>query len=327
MAEPGACRPAMELRALTPGPPGGGRLTHGRGAETALILVLVGVWGVCFVLIKAGLRQAPPIFFAALRAAVAAVPLVLVAGGLGRLRPPSGTWGGLALLGLTSTTVGLAGMYLSVGPAGAAIPSMLANTQALLVAPVAVALFGETLPMAKLGGLVVGFAGVALTATAPGAPLGTFEGSLLALLASAGLAGGSLVVKHIGLRLHFLTATAWQYVLGSLPLLVWALLTEEVGRTAWSATFVGALLFLGLAGSAGASLLWYLLLRRGELIRLSAYTLLTPVVGLLLALLLFREPLGPVAALGVGLTIAGVVAVEWVGRGRSIHDGHSEEGR
>ncbi len=278
--------------------------------RTALALGVVVVWGVCFVLIKVGLGDTPPVFAAALRALVAGGPLLLVAAALDRLRPGPGAWTWLVLLGLTNTTVGLAGMYLSVGQGGAAIPSVLANAQALLVVPAGFYLFGEPVTRSTVGGLLVGLVGVLLTTASGSGPLGSWAGSLLALGASAGLAAGSVIVKQIGGRVDFLTATTSQYVLGGVPLLAWALLKEDVRRTTWSPAFVTALLFLGLAGSAGTSLLWFRLVQEGELIRLSAYTLLTPVVGLILAVVLLGESLRPLEALGVGLTLAGVAWVE-----------------
>ena len=281
-----------------------------RRAPSVPALVVVLVWASCFVLIKGGLGDTPPIFAAALRALIAGLPLALVAAVLGRLRPPPGGWGWLLLLGLTNTTFGLAGMYLSVGRAGAAIPAVLANSQALLVAPFAPWLFGERVTPGTAAGLLMGLAGVSLTLAPQGAPVGTVDGGLLALLASAGIAGGSVIVKHIASRVDVLTATAWQYLLGSVPLLAWAVLGEDIRRATWTPSFLGSLLFLGLAGSAGASLLWYRLLQRGELLRVSAYTFLTPVFGLLLAILLFGESLTLAGTLGVALTIAGVAVVE-----------------
>ena len=52
---------------------------------------------------------------------------------------------------------------------------------------------------------------------------------------------------------------------------------------------VTGLLFLGLVGSAGASWLWYRLVREGELIPLTGLTLLTPAFALMLALLIIGE--------------------------------------
>jgi len=60
--------------------------------------------------------------------------------------------------------------------------------------------------------------------------------------------GACFVLIKVGLReappIFF---AALQYVLGSLPLLAWGLLTEEIGQTRWSAAFLGNVLFLGLA--------------------------------------------------------------------------------
>jgi uncharacterized membrane protein len=82
-----------------------------RWGDTVFALLVILVWAACFVLIKAGLREAPPVLSATLRALVAAVPLLLVATILGRLGAPRATWGWLVLLGLGNTTVGLAAMY------------------------------------------------------------------------------------------------------------------------------------------------------------------------------------------------------------------------
>jgi drug/metabolite transporter (DMT)-like permease len=279
--------------------------------QKILALVVVLVWGACFVVIKGTLEDAPPVFSAALRGLVAGLPLVMVSAIMGRLRVPADIWGWLILLGLGNVTLGLGAMYLSVGPAGAAIPSVLANTQALIVAPFAIIFFGESLTWRKLTALSLGFIGVILTVAPGSVSLGNLNGSLFALLASAGIASGTLVLKYIGDRVDFLAVTAWQYILGSLPLLLVALIAEDVGETIWTPPFISGLLFLGLVGSAGASLLWFFLVQKQELIKLTAFTFLTPVFGLLLAEIFFREPLSALNALGLLLTIAGVARLQW----------------
>lgn len=99
------------------------------------------VWSSCFVAIRGTDGAAPPLLYASLRAAIAAMVLLTVCASAGRLRPPAGSVGWLVALGLANTTVGLAGMFLSVELAGAALPAVLANSQALLVAPLAAWLF------------------------------------------------------------------------------------------------------------------------------------------------------------------------------------------
>ena len=136
----------------------------------------------------------------------------------------------------------------------------------------------------------------------------------MGLMAALGLAGGSLVIKHIGLRVDALTATAWQYVMGALPLLGLSLVSESAEAMIWTAKFAIGLLFLGLVGSAGASWLWFRLVSTGELIRLNTLTLLTPPLSVALAFAFYREPLSDSQVAGIALTLIGVAWAAWPSR-------------
>lgn len=237
--------------------------------------------------------------------------LLVLAARRGVAWPPSRTWRWVLLLAVTNTTIGLGGMFLSVGLAGAALPAVLANSQALLVAPFAALWFGERLTPGRLAGLVFGLVGVGFTLTAASGGPGTWDGAVIALVAAAGLAGANLVTKHIGSRVDALTATGWQYVLGGIPLLAWSFAVEDLGQVIWSWRFLAGLLFLGLIGSAGASWVWYRLVRDGELIPLNALTLLTPPFAFALAVGIYGEPMAPEALIGIGAVLVGVAWVAW----------------
>jgi len=76
------------------------------------MLWVTAVWGACFVAIELGLRDAPVLWFAALRAVMAGLALLVVAGA--QHRPaPSGVraWGLITVLGLVNVTVGFAAMF------------------------------------------------------------------------------------------------------------------------------------------------------------------------------------------------------------------------
>ncbi len=274
--------------------------------RTAVALLVIFIWSGCFVIIKTTYRDAPPLVYAAMRALLGGVPLLMVATASQKLLPPARTWGWIVALGAANTTLGLSGMFLSVGVAGAAIPAVLANSQALFVAPFATLLFGEALTRGRIAGLLVGTGGVLLIVLGSEARLGSMEGALLALVATGGLAVGNLIIKHIGKRVDALIATAWQYVLGGLLLLVWSFLSEDLTKVVWSAHFLGGLLFLGLVGSGLASWIWYHLVKKSELIALNSLTLLTPVFALLLALLLYGEPVSKRSLLGTAMVLGGV---------------------
>lgn len=278
-------------------------------------LLVVVIWSTCFVVIRATAGETPGLLYAALRALLAAVPLLLLAAGRRILFPPRREWPWLVVLGLTGTALAFSGMFLSVAASGAVLPGVLANSQVLLVAPLAARWFGEPLGARRGAGLLVGIAGLGLAVGAGGPNAGELGGALLALLASVGLAGSTLVIRRLAGRVDVLTATAWQYLLGGLPLLAAALALEAPSRIQWTFAFTGGLLFLALVGSAGASLLWFRLVQRCELIPLTALTLLTPIFSLVLGLILFREEVTPLRWLGIAAVLAGVLQVGWKGPG------------
>jgi drug/metabolite transporter (DMT)-like permease len=79
----------------------------------ALVMFL---WALCFPLIVVGLALAPPLTFAALRAFVAGVGLLLPAVLLRRAWPRGWrVWLGLLGVGLTTSSMGFGGMFLAGG--------------------------------------------------------------------------------------------------------------------------------------------------------------------------------------------------------------------
>ena len=101
-------------------------------------------------------------------------------------------------------------------------------------------------------------------------------------------------------------ATGWQFVLGSLPLLLIAAGFETPGPDMWSVQFALNLLILSLVGTALAYVLWFWLLQRSTLNRLNVFTFLTPIFGLILGAVFFGERLAALQVAGVALTILAV---------------------
>ena len=81
---------------------------------------------------------------------------------------------------------------------------------------------------------------------------------------------------------------------------------ESGAAITWDGRFTALLLFLGLVSTAFGLALWYWLVQREDIGRLSLLFFLVPVVGLALAGLLFGERIGGIEAGGVGLTLAAI---------------------
>ena len=265
----------------------------------------------CFVLIKAGLAFAPPFLFAALRLLLAGLALGLLLPLLGQpLLPSRGDWPWLGLLALVSSTFAYGAMFASPARAGAGLAVVLGNVQPLILTGLAIYFLKERLTLTKGLSLGLGLLGIFLMAwpalTSPGG-LG-ISGTGLALASSLGFAIGSLVIRHLEPP-HLLTLTAWQLLLGSLPLFAGWLLWEKGAEVRLNLEFIGLVLLLALVGTAFVTAGWYWLLQGSELGRLSQVFFLVPVLGLGLAALFYGERVTWVQGLGL-LFIVGGLAVQ-----------------
>lgn len=272
---------------------------------------VVLVWSTCFVMIKIVASGLPPLTFGAARALLAALALLAASAVRGCVMPPPGSWPWLLLSALTGTSLAFLGMFGSVPTSGTAIPSILGNSQVLIVAPLAMVFLGERHSAARWLGLLAGFLGLALVVAGPSQDAGSLQGSLLAFGGSIGLAASSLVSKRLAGRMPALTLTTWQFLLGSVPLAIAALALEDFPRLTPTVLSFGGLFYLGIISSAGGSIVWNWLLRRNDVTALTALTMLTPPLSLLLSLVLFSEAVSGVQWIGVGTVLVSVSWLQW----------------
>jgi drug/metabolite transporter (DMT)-like permease len=268
------------------------------------------LWAACFPLITAGLGMAPPLTFAALRALVAGISLLVLAVVLRRPLPRSRQlWLSLMGVGVTTTSLGFAGMFLASGRVSPGLATVIANAQPLIAAVLAYFFLAERLSWLQQLGLAVGFAGI-LTVAAPGfiqASVGASPSGVTYVLAGAlGVAIGNVLLKRLAGQVDLLLAVGGQFVLGSAPLWLLAAWLEAPVRLAWTPQFVVVLLALGLLGTALAYGLWFALLAHAELTRLNTFTFLTPAFALGIGALFFGERLQWMEAVGMVLILAGV---------------------
>lgn len=307
----------------------------GRGLATSggrllIVAVLSAIYASCYATVKAGLQFAPPLWFGGLRALIAGLAIfVLMIVLRQQLFPARREWPLLLTLALTGTTLAYGAMFLSPGRTGVGIASLLGNLQPLLVIVLAAIFLSEPLTRGKAAALVLGLTGVVLIAvpalTGPNA-FG-ISGAVLALVASVSLAIGMVLVKRMGTPPNLLILTAWQSTLGSLPLLATSALVERDSAVTWNVEFVGLLLFLALVGTSFPTVVWYWLLQRGDLGRLTLFLFLVPVFGLGVGAFLFGEALGLLSVIGVVLTVSGIVVVAWApGPGKTPPQNPREQG-
>ena len=294
-------------------------------------LAFTVIYAACFAAIKAGLVFAPPLLYGGLRALIGGLALLALVAALRRpLLPARRDWPGVLLLAAVSTTIGFGAMFLSPGRTGAGIASVLGNAQPLFAVVLAFIFLSERVTRPRLVALALGTAGATLIAypALAGADAYGLSGAVLALAASAGTAAGSVVLKRMQIKEEtsyepsgtgrdtgfghaLLVIAAWQLIIGSLPLLALSGLTEGGTPVIWSAEFIALLLSLALVGTSFATALWYWLVQRMEVGRLTMFLFFVPVVGLGIAAFIVGERVSPIELLGAALAVAGIEATVW----------------
>jgi drug/metabolite transporter (DMT)-like permease len=276
------------------------RLASGAGKLGPLILtVLAVIWGYNWVVMKVGLGYAQPFTFAALRCALAAVGLMALVLVLRRpLRPKA--FGMTMLLGLLQTGIFTGLVMWALESGGTGRIAVLTYTMPFWLLVLAWAFLGEKPRGLQWLAIAVALAGMALV-LAPWQLSGTLS-SLLALASAATWAASVIVAKVLQQRheVDVLSLTAWQMLLGSVPIIVVAVASGESMPT-WSASFVAALAYNVVLAQLLAWVLWLYVLRVLRAGEAGFGTLAIPVIGAVAAWIQLGET--PTGVEGAGMVL------------------------
>lgn len=292
------------------------RATPGRIGPGALLrlLLLAGIWGCSFFLIKIGLQGLGPSQIALGRLLLGVAVLTVVVA-VRRTTRPAGrrTWLHLVVVGVLANVVpfflfgwgeqrissGLAGIYNAATP--------------LFTLLVAMAVLPEERPSSRrLVGLVVGFFGV-VTVLAPWTGVGS--SSLTGQLAC--LAAGACYGVAIVYTRRFLSGSGFS------PLsLAWGQLAAATGlllaaAPAWlrpaprlTPHVLLAVLVLGAVGTGIAYLIFYGLIGEIGATRASTVTYLVPIVAVAVGVAVLGEHIGWNDFAGAGIVVLGIAVAE-----------------
>jgi len=272
------------------------------------------IWGYNWVVTKTAVQYCDPFTFAALRGFLGSVALfMLVAVRRGSLRPRAFWWTVLYSLFL-ATFSGLIVWAVYMGGAGKA--SVLTYTMPFWLLALAWPILGERTQGLQWLAMVLALAGLILV-LAPWELRGLWA-SVLAIGGGFAWAVSNVLLKIIRKRhqVELLSLTAWASLLGSIPLIVVALLVDRQGPT-WTASFVAALVYNALGASAIAWVLWLYILDSLPAGTAGINTLAIPVVGVLSAWLRLGEQPGRLEAAGMALIVAGLAVLTAWGLGKT----------
>ena len=278
----------------------------------ALTSVLCVVWGFNQVIAKAALADVGPIAQTGIRSAIGVVCVVAYAIlTKRRIFRFDGTEAAGALAGLLFTVEFIA-LYESLRWTTAARATVFVYAAPFFVAlGAALVLKAEKPRPIQWLGLILAFLGVAvgLFGRAPG---GGWAGDMLALFAAAAWAGTTIIIKATPLRrIDPVKVLLYQIAAAALLAPVAAYALGEPAPAHLSAETAAILAWQGVAVVGVSYALWFWLLTRHPAPQLSAFTFITPLVGVFAGWLVFGEAVTPGFAVAIALVIAGLALVNW----------------
>jgi drug/metabolite transporter (DMT)-like permease len=278
----------------------------------SLMLALTALWGFQQVAIKLTAPDVSLVMQAALRTLVATALLLAWARWRGiTLFSRDGTLGAGIAAGLL---FGAEFVFIYAGLGHTAASRM---TVFIYLAPVLTALGlhwlvpGEKLVRAQWIGVAVAFAGLALAfGEAFAAARSSLLGDSFGLIAAVLWAATTVLIRATSLSRATAAKTLFYQLAVSAPLLLAAsLLMGERGVIALTPLALASLAYQGVIVAFASYLAWFWLLTRYLAARLSVFSFMTPLFGVLAGVVILNEPLTPTfvgAALLVG---AGIVLV------------------
>lgn len=294
------------------------QVARGRDLGILALVVLGPIWGYGWVATKVALGYSQPLTFAALRLVLTVLCLFLMLVATRRsLRPPP--LGYTTVIGLLQTTAFVGLVMVALHSGGAGKVAVLTYTMPFWLLLLAWAFLGERLRGVQWLAVLLAFAGLVLVVS-PWQIHGVTS-SVLTIAGGFAWAASALVVKLMQRRHHVdvLSLTTWQMTVGSVPLILIAVLTYSGGPD-WTAGFIWGLAYTVLLANALAWVLWLYALRTLSAGAAGLGTLAIPVVGVVAAWLQLGER--PTAVEAAGMTfIVGALAIL---AGRSLAAGRRE---
>ena len=278
----------------------------------ALVLLVAILWGVTYALLRVGMQHAPPLFFAAIRMAGGGSLILIVALVLRRSWPHGLRTHGLLLVGgVLNYALFYSGLNYGVRSISAGETAILNYTAPLWIA--VFAHFGLRQPLGprRIGGLLLGFVGVALVVGDRLRPGGdpVWSAYLFVLIGALSWGVGSVFfVRYLtGVALEW--AVSLQNLYAVVPLLFAWLAFEGGTLPEPVAAFWLALGFSVLLSSFVAQLAFFSLLRRRDAAVVGSYVFLVPIFAAASGWLLLSEPISLLALVGGLGVVVGIALV------------------
>lgn len=280
------------------------------------LLALAAMWGSSFMFNRIAVASLPPWTVVAGRIGVAALILTVIVYAVGKRLPPLGrVWVPYVVIALIGNAIpfylitwgqlivesALAGILMAVMPLATVV---LAH---FLVS-------GERMTRERATGFALGFMGIVLL-MGPAALAG-LGGETFRIISQLAVLGGALcyalqsVLTRLILKGDLIVAAAATLIVASITVVPVALWVDRPWTLAPSGASVAAVLWLGIAPTALATILYFMLIRSAGPSFMSLVNYLSPGVALLLGLWVMGEQPHVYAYVGLALILTGIAVTQ-----------------
>lgn len=270
--------------------------------------IFLTLWCGGFTVAKVGFNGAEPFTLLSIRYASVAILLLPFLFFLRPKLPASLTeWLHIAWVGFLIQVVYFGAAWVAMDSGGsAATVALITSLQPILVALAVPYFANEQVSVVRWAGLALGLLGCIGVIVANN-ELGGIGPSVLgfAFLALLGISCGTVWEKRFGISHHIVVTSLIQYSVALLFTIPFAFATETMTIDITPA-FLFSLFYLVVFNSILAISLLLMMIRQGEVTRVSSLFFLVPPGSAIIALLVLGEPMMPMAWIGMLVAISGV---------------------
>ncbi|MFH8134287.1 DMT family transporter [Pantoea osteomyelitidis] len=264
-----------------------------------LILMVVAIWAFNNVAIKWGLLELPPLFLTWMRFVVVAIVLIPFC----RITRQQFPW--LLILAFTFGFLHFSLLFLGMRYTDAGTGAVVVQLGTPIAMLLAMIVLKERLSLVQLIGIMISLSGVVVLSGSPTIP--TWWVLCLLLSSATGWAISNLIVKKSP-PIKPLTLTGWISFL-AIPIVglaSWTLESHQISalmQAGWHGWF--GILYSALASSIVAYSVWYWLLKKYNVNLIMPYSLLAPVLAVLMGIVVLGDSLNSFKIIGALLVILG----------------------
>jgi len=279
------------------------------------LLVLSVIWGLAFVAIKQVVTELSPVNLALLRWFVSSIPFLILLPIIGRpkTRFERSDIPRLLVVALANVAGYHISLYYAETTLSAGLSALLTSFGPIFISVLSYFLLNEKAGKKVLIGLLLAMAGTAVLSTGSISisDLSSYAGIIENLITALCYALFTVLAKPLVHKYGSASTSIMAGLIGTAMMLPLLSQSFFVQVSALSTLGWASVLYLSLLSTVFGYLMFYALVSRGAVTRLSIQLYLIPIVSVIGGALLLNEPITVSVAIGGGMMLAAVAIATW----------------